>query len=177
MNERLNNVIERLLLDDRFLRRFRSNPERTLEPFELTDAEVEAVKRGDAGQLLRMGLDPMYVWPKPDDGFLHTWIVRHVKRLTPALVLAAFVLPVAPALGENGVRAARRSPIARVSRYFGWRGFGGRFHARLARSGFAGIRTSRAATGRDVRAFYAFARASAREFGIKPPPGTGGGGD
>ena len=43
MNKRLNNAIERLLLDDRFLRRFRRNPERALEPFDMYDAEIEAV--------------------------------------------------------------------------------------------------------------------------------------
>lgn len=114
MNARLNNAIERLLLDDRFLRRFRRNPERALEPFDLTDGEIEAVKLGDAGQLIQMGLDPKYVWPTPREGFLHAWVVRHAKRLTPALVLAAFVLPVAPALAAKpGRRASRRAIAAR----------------------------------------------------------------
>jgi hypothetical protein len=172
MNDRLNNAIERLLLDDRFLRRFRCDPERALEPYELTDAEVAAVTSGDARQLLQMGLDSAYVWPRQREGFLHAWIVRHVKRLTPALVLAAFVLPAAPALAARRV-SGRQSPVARVSRYFGQRSFGGRFHARLARAGLAGRMVSRAATGRNVRTFNARARASARDFGIKPPPGTG----
>ena len=58
MNERLNRAVEQLLLDKRFLRRFRRDPERTLEAFDLTGEEVEAVKRGNAHELLRLGLDP-----------------------------------------------------------------------------------------------------------------------
>ena len=121
MNDRLNNVIERLLLDEGFLRRFRSNPERALEPYELTDAEVAAVKSGDERQLLHMGLDPAYVYPQPREGFLHAWIVRHTKRLTPALVLAAFVLPVAPAVAGRSAKArrhARYSPHKRAARTY-----------------------------------------------------------
>jgi len=162
-------VVDQLLLDRRFLRRFRRNPERALEPFGLTQEEVEAVKRGHAPELLRLGLDPAYVWPKDGSGFLQTWIVRHAKRLTPALVLAAFVLPAAPALGSPRSRV-RRSAVARVSRYFARRGLGGEFAARMARAGFAGRLTSQAARGADTRAFYAFAGRAARDFGIQPPP-------
>lgn len=172
MNERLNRAVEQLLLDKRFLRRFRRDPERALERFDLTGEEVEAVKRGNAHELLRLGLDPTYVWPRDDSGFLQSWIVRHSKRLTPALVLAAFVLPAAPAFADRRSRV-RRSAVGRVSRYFARRGFGGRFAARMARAGFAGRITSRAARGADTRAFYAFASRTARDFGIKPPPGPG----
>ena len=169
MNDRLNRVVERLLLDRRFLRRFRRNPEKALAPFGLTHEETEAVKGGSAVELLRLGLDPAYVWPKGDVGFLQSWIVRHAKRLTPAVVLAAFVLPAAPALAA-GRRRVHRSAVARVSRYFARRGLGGRFASRMARAGFTGELTSRAARGADTRAFFAFARRTARDFGIQPPP-------
>ena len=60
MNDRLNRAVERLLLDKRFLRRFRRDPEGALRSFELTAEEVEAVKEGDAARLVALGLDPSY---------------------------------------------------------------------------------------------------------------------
>ncbi len=109
MNDRLNVVVERLLLDDRFLRRFRRNPDRALEAFDLTGEEADAVKRGNAEQLIGLGLDPSYVWPQERDGFLHAWLVRHAKRLTPAVLLAAFLLPATPAVGAR--RATAPDPL------------------------------------------------------------------
>jgi hypothetical protein len=50
--------VERLLVDKRFLRRFRRDPEAALAPLGLTAAEVEAVKSGDSGRLLELGLAP-----------------------------------------------------------------------------------------------------------------------
>jgi hypothetical protein len=172
MNERLNRVVEQLLLDRRFLRRFRRNPERALAPYGLTFEEAEAVKRGNLHELLGLGLDPAYAWPKDDAGFLQSLIVRHAKRLSPVLVLAAFVLPAAPATAAGRGRV-RRSAVGRVSRYFARRGIAGEFAARMARRGFAGRATSEAASGADTRAFYAFANRTARDFGIKPPPAGG----
>ena len=169
MNDALNRAVERLLLDRRFLRRFRRNPERALQGFDLTHEEVTALKGGNAHELLRLGLDPMYVWPKHDPGFIQSWIARHAKRISPALVLAAFVLPAAPAYANSRSRV-RRSVVARVSRYFAQRGLGGEFAARMARAGFAGRLTSQAARGADTRAFIAFAGRKARDFGIQPPP-------
>ncbi len=123
MNDRLNAVVERLLLDDRFLRRFRQNPDRALEAFDLTREEADAVKRGNAEQLIGLGLDPSYVWPQERDGFLHAWLVRHAKRLTPAVLLAAFLLPATPAVGarratarRGSVRAARRYQVRALSK-------------------------------------------------------------
>jgi hypothetical protein len=170
MNDRLNDAVERLLLDKRFLRRFRRNPEAALEPFALTTEEIEAVKNGDARWLVGLGLDPSYVWPKARSPLVPLWILARAKKLTPALVLAALVLPASPALAARR-GAEPRSRVGRVSRYFGSEGVGGAFHARLARAGLAGPLTSAAATRRDTSAYAALARRAARDFGIKPPPG------
>jgi hypothetical protein len=170
MNDRLNLAVERLLLDKRFLRRFRRDPEAALRPYAMTNEEIEAVKAGDARLLLGLGLDPNYVRPKIHSPGLRAWILRHAKKLAPAVVLAALALPASPALAAPAGNA-RRARVGRISRYFGRQHVGGEFHAQLARTGQAGRLTSRAATGRDAAAFAARARNAARDFGIKPPPG------
>jgi Aromatic-ring-opening dioxygenase LigAB, LigA subunit len=170
MNDRLNRTVERLLLDRRFLRRFRRDPEAALRPYALTHEEIEAVKAGDAAVLIDLGLDPSYVRPKVSSPGLRTWVLRHAKKLAPAVVLAALALPATPALAAPDGRA-RGSRVGRVTRFFGRRGVAGEFHAQLARTRRAGRLTSRAATGRNAAAFVARARRSAREFGIQPPPG------
>jgi hypothetical protein len=170
VNDRLNRAVERLLLDRRFLRRFRRNPEAALEPFELTSEEIEAIKDGDARRLVGLGLDPSYVWPKRPRP-VPFWILARAKKLTPAFVLAALVLPATPALAAR--RDAPRSRVGRVSRHFGRRGFGGEFHRGLARTGRAGRAVSGAASRRDASAFAARARRSARDFNIQPPPSPG----
>jgi Aromatic-ring-opening dioxygenase LigAB, LigA subunit len=170
MNDRLNRAVERLLLDKRFLRRFRRDPEAALTPFALTAEEIEAVKEGDASRLIGLGLDPRYVWPKVRSPLLPMWVLARAKKLTPALVLAALALPASPALARRR-RSERASPVGRVSRYFARQGIAGAFYARLARTGRAGELASRAATRRDTSAYFARARRAAREEGIKPPPG------
>src|SRR5919106_6829750 len=132
MNDRLNRAVERLLLDKRFLRRFRRDPEAALRPLELTSEEIEAVKEGDAARLVALGLDPSYAWPKVRSPLLPLWMLARAKKLTPALVLAALVLPATPAIASR--RSARRSPIGDVSRYFGRRRAAGAFYAGLARA-------------------------------------------
>jgi hypothetical protein len=170
MNDRLNRAVERLLVDKRFLRRFRRNPEATLRQFALSGDEVEAVKAGDASQLIALGLDPAFVQPRLRAPHFHTWILMRAKKLTPALVLAALALPASPALAAPAGRG-RRSRVGRVSRYFGRQRVGGAFHRRVARTGRSGRVTSGAATRRDAAAFVARARGAARDFGIQPPPG------
>jgi hypothetical protein len=169
VNDRLNRAVERLLLDKRFLRRFRRNPEAALKPFALTSEEIEAVKDGDARRLVGLGLDPSYVWPKRPRP-VPFWALARAKKLTPAFVLAALVLPATPALAARR-RETPRSPVGRVSRHFARRGFGGEFHQGLAMTGRAGRVVSRAASRRDASRFMAQARGAARDFGIQPPPG------
>jgi hypothetical protein len=169
MNDRLNRAVERLLLDKRFLRRFRRDPEAALRPFELTAEEIEAVKEGDAARLVRLGLDPSYAWPKVRSPLVPLWILARAKRLTPALVLATLVLPASPALARS--RRARPSPVGRVSRYLGRNRVAGAFYRRVARSGGAGELTSRAATRRNTSAYFARARQTTDEAGIPPPGG------
>src|SRR5687768_7103219 len=158
MNDRLNRAIERLLLDKRFLRRFRRDPEAALRPFELTGEEIEAVKAGDAAGLVALGLDPSYAWPKVRSPLLPLWTLARAKKLTPAFVLAALLLPATPAVARR--RSARPSSVSEVSRYFGRRRVAGAFYEGLARSGRAGSLVSRAATRRDTSAYFAVARKS-----------------
>src|SRR4051794_6822749 len=120
-NERLNAAVEGLLSDRRLLRRFRRNPERALARYELTAEEVVAVRRGDAAELLRLGLDPRYVWPRAHAFTGWSWLLQNAKRLSPAVVLAAVLLPAAPA-AARGRRGRSRSVVGRVSRYFAHRG-------------------------------------------------------
>jgi hypothetical protein len=169
MNDRLNHAVEQLLLDRRFLRRFRKSPEAALRRFELSSEEVEAVKDGDARRLIGLGLDPSYVWPKARPRAVPLWAFARAKKLTPAFVVAALMLPASPALAARS-DAARPSPAGRVSRFFARRGFGGEFHQRVARSGEAGRVMSRAATRQDVSALAARAQRAASDFGIQPPP-------
>jgi hypothetical protein len=168
MNDHLNRAVERLLLDKRLLRRFRKDPEAALRPFGLSGEEIEAVKDGDAGRLIRLGLDPSYVWPKARPAF-PLWTLVRAKKLTPAFVLAALLLPASPALASPS-DSARPSRVGRVSRFFARRGFGGEFHRRVARSGEAGRVMSRAATRRDASALARRARRAASDFEIQPPP-------
>jgi hypothetical protein len=168
MNDHLNRAVERLLLDKRLLRRFRKDPEAALRRFGLSGEEIEAVKDGDARRLVGLGLDPSYVWPKARPA-VPLWTLARAKKLSPAFVFAALVLPASPALAARS-EAARPSPAGRVSRFFARRGFGGEFHQRVARSGEAGRVLSRAATRQDVSALAARAQRAASDFGIQPPP-------
>jgi hypothetical protein len=168
-NERLNAAVERLLSDSRFLRRFRRRPERTLAEYELTDAEVEAVKRGSAPELLALGLNPGLVWPRVQAESSLAWLVTRVRPLSPALVLAAMLAPASPAMAA-GRRRHAPSRVGRVARYFAQRGVAGDFFSTLGRTGRSGRAISRAASGRGSRSFGRAARSFARQRGIQPPP-------
>jgi hypothetical protein len=111
-NQALNEVVERLLADRRFLRRFRIDPEGTLRRYGLSPQAVEAVKRGDAAGLLALGLSPELVSPapRPESGTLRGWLLRRGHGLAPA-VFAAALLCALPAQA-----AAARTPGARVQR-------------------------------------------------------------
>lgn len=109
-NQALNEVVGRLLADRRFQRRFRVDPEGTLRRYGLSPQAVEAVKRGDADELLALGLSPELVWPelRPESGALRRWLLRSGQTLAPAAFVAALLVALpAPA-------AARATPVARI---------------------------------------------------------------
>src|SRR5436190_20476590 len=92
-NERLNEAVAQLLSDSRLLRRFRRDPARAMSRFGLSDVELAAVKRGDAEELVELGLSPALVWPqRPNTSALQLWVLRNAKRLAPATVMAATAL-------------------------------------------------------------------------------------
>jgi hypothetical protein len=98
-NEPLNEAVERLLVDRRFLRRFRRNPGRALRPYALSEREVEAVKDGRPKELLRLGLDPGLISPTPaaNPAVVQRWLLDNARRLVPAAFLAVATLVFAPA--------------------------------------------------------------------------------
>jgi hypothetical protein len=112
-NQALNEVVERLLADRRFLQRFRLDPEGTLRRYGLSPQAVEAVKRGDADELLALGLSPELVSPapRPESGSLRSWLLRRGHRLAPA-VFAAALLCALPAQA-----AAARTPGMRIAKW------------------------------------------------------------
>lgn len=124
-NQALNEVVGRLLADRRFQRRFRVDPEGTLQRYGLSPQAVEAVKRGDADELLALGLSPELVWPElsPPPGALRRWLLRSGHTLAPAAFVAALLVALpAPAAAARAtpaarilkVRAARATPAARI---------------------------------------------------------------
>jgi hypothetical protein len=107
--ESMNDAVGRLLTDGAFLRRFRRNPERALRRYDLTETEIEAIKRGDARELLALGLDPAYVWPKAQAAALEPWLYLNARRLAPAAFLAAALA----LLAAPTARSAREGPPGR----------------------------------------------------------------
>jgi len=107
-NDRLNAAVDRLLSDRRFLARFRRDPSKAAGALGLSMRETEALKRGDAGELLELGLDPSYVWPNvPTTRAGRFWLARNARRLAP-LVFAAGFAAFGP--GAGGASAARIGP-------------------------------------------------------------------
>ncbi len=105
-NERLTEAVNALLQDRKLVSRFRRNPERALRRFGLDAAELEAVKRGDATELVELGLDQRSVWPEPGGRSIRTWILKNPGRVSPAVFAAALV-------GANAVTTARRRRVVR----------------------------------------------------------------
>jgi hypothetical protein len=138
--ESLNDAVERLLGDGDFLRRFRRNPERALRRYELTETEIEAVKRGDAHELLALGLDPAYVWPKAPASVLAPWLCLNAKRLAPAAFLAA-ALALLAAPTARGVEQRPGPPGRRRAL--------GRLTEQMTRHPRTGLRRALARTSRD----------------------------
>jgi hypothetical protein len=113
-NVNLNAAVERLIADRRFLARFRRNPERALEGFDLSALEVDALKRGESDELLALGLDPRHVSPEAVDVIpLQSWTVRNAGRLVPTALLAAALLAVAGPAGGTDRAASRRRAVKR----------------------------------------------------------------
>lgn len=145
-NQALNEAVGRLLADRRFQRRFRIDPEGTLQRYGFSPQAVEAVKRGDADELLALGLSPELVWPelRPESGALRRWLLRSGQTLAPAAFVAALLVALpAPA-------AARATPGVRMSK--------ARAARRIAASGRYALYP---------HARYAHARAGARALALQ----------
>jgi hypothetical protein len=111
----LNAAVEQLFSSPRMLRRFRRNPDRALSRFDVTPAEVAALKSGDAGKLLVMGMNPAWVWPQPPGHAVQNWLQRNARRLAPAAFLAA-VMVAWPAAG-HAATPSRRTLLRRATMY------------------------------------------------------------
>jgi hypothetical protein len=98
----LNRAVARLLDDPGFLRSFRGSPQRACDGLGLSPEEIEALKRGDAEELLALGLDPSNMRPGAPPVFaVQFWAVHNAERLDPVALLAAALLTV-PAVGPRG---------------------------------------------------------------------------
>jgi hypothetical protein len=117
-NVNLDAAVRRLIADKRFLTRFRRDPESAVESFDLSAQEVEALKRGEADELIAFGLDPRYVYPEAADAApAQSWALRNAQRLSlPALVAAALLGFTVTAGGGPRVvdRAAQRKAPTRA---------------------------------------------------------------
>jgi hypothetical protein len=107
-NDTLNETVERLFDDRRFLRRFRRNPERALRRSGLETHEIDALKRGETRELLALGMRPTLVWPelRPAMPSPAAWLFQSRRKLAPAALLLALAA-VAPAQAT----AARRQSL------------------------------------------------------------------
>jgi hypothetical protein len=115
MNESLNKAVGALLSDRRLVRRFRRNPERALRRFGLAPAQVDALKRGDAAELLALGVDPAYVWPKTEaDAVFRRWLLLNPRRLAP-VAFAVAAIAAFPAAATAAYSARRSGPRARIA--------------------------------------------------------------
>lgn len=174
----LNEVVTRLLVERRFLARFRADPEGAVSGYNLSRQEVDAIKRGDQHELLALGLDRKILDPRPAR---RSWSSYLLLRLTgtvaaPALLLFAVALGTGTASAETGTaarRAGKRRAARRLVRIAGRRRTGLRgVRARLIRrEGHPGIRRARARIGH-ISAIRAtgIARARARVIGDEKPP-------
>jgi hypothetical protein len=106
-NEGLNEVVERLLADRRFQRRFRKDPERAVRGYGLTSVELDAVKRGDERTLIGLGVSPDLVWPElaARNGVVWGWLLHPGRKLAPAAFVAALLVAF-PAQAATGRRAS-----------------------------------------------------------------------
>lgn len=115
----LNRAVELLLADPSFLRRFRRNPERALRGLDLAAEEIAALKAGDARELVRLGVDPAYVWPRAEDRApQRAWFLRNGRRLAPATFVVA-LLAVAGGAGTAQAVRGRRVALRRLTRNAG----------------------------------------------------------
>jgi hypothetical protein len=105
---RMNKALTRLTVDREFLADFRRDPEAALRPYNLSDAEFEAIKAGDAASLAACGVDVVAL----ADGRRLGRLARRLPRVAAAVfALRAVVLPLAPAgaARARGLGRARRA--------------------------------------------------------------------
>ena len=134
---RMNQALTRLMVDREFLADFRRDPEATLRPYKLSEAEIEAIKAGDAASLAACGVDVLGLAEGRPLGRL----ARRVPRVAAAaFALRALVLPLAPA------GAARARGLGRARRATA------RARARGAAGGFGRARRATLEPGRVGRA-------------------------
>ena len=149
----LNRAVESLLGDPRFLRRFRRDPERAVRGLDLTGDELGALTRGDARELLALGVDPAYVWPSaPRETAVRAWLARSGTKLAPAAFLAALLAAFATAGTASAARTGgRRTALRRLVRHAGIRRTGLRralVRARADRKAPPGLRRAARRAGR-----------------------------
>ena len=104
----MNQVVERLLVDRRFLSRFRDDSDGAMARYSLTRAESEAVKSGDQRRLLDLGLDRKFVEPTPRPrSWWASFALRSAAILSvPALVAILLTASPSIALASPGRRTA-----------------------------------------------------------------------
>lgn len=112
MGTRLQQAIDRLFTDDQFLELFRGDPKATLHRYRLEEAEIEAIKRGDAAELHRMGVDVKRYHTEPPAPARSVWLSSAVGRRALAL-LATMTLALGVSLATATPAHAARKRVAR----------------------------------------------------------------
>lgn len=145
-NEKLTDVVRRLLADRRFLARFRRDPAAATARYGLTAPELDALKSGDQARLIALGLDPGVVDGRPTAQVSWTQLLPVVRRLTAPAALAA-LLAAAMLPGATASAADKECPVGK--RCFG-QGRAARRIGSIRTSGPSGLRraSGRAATER-----------------------------
>lgn len=112
MRTRIARAVERLYTDEAFLAQFQQDPVDALRPYRLTPAEVEAVKRGDAGELARLGVDVHRYMTDPPAPTRSLWLSSPTGRQVFALVVA-MTLALGISLGSSSPAHAARKRAGR----------------------------------------------------------------
>ena len=167
INQRVSRAVDRLLTDDRLLRRFRKNPEQAMKQFRLKGGELEQVKSGDLLGLLRVGLDPKLAFPRPlSRPLLASMLTRFGAKMAPGL-FAAVLLTFAAGTGAFAAgpdarrRVGRAGPGRGVRRRVAARRLNARQHHLRA------LRRARAVLGARRVEGRAFARMARRRAAIQ----------
>jgi hypothetical protein len=137
MRTRIARAVERLYTDEVFLAQFQQDPAGALRPYRLAPAEVEAVKRGDAGELERLGVDVHRYMTDPPALTRSLWLSSPAGRQVLA-VFGALVLTLGISFASASPAHAARKRAGRKRRA---RSLRGRVAASLERAKRADGRT------------------------------------